>query len=59
VWIDETSIPPGAVMSEKIEKGINQCAYFIVTLSPDLGKVGLAIKGRGDSNLVKAQVRLS
>jgi hypothetical protein len=35
VWIDETSIPPGAMMSEKIEEGINQCAYFIVTLSPE------------------------
>jgi hypothetical protein len=59
VWIGETSIPSGAVMSEKSEEGLNKCAYFIVTLSPDLGKVGLARKGRGGSNLVKAQVRLS
>ncbi|RIK82022.1 hypothetical protein DCC62_00885 [candidate division KSB1 bacterium] len=35
VWIDETSIPPGAVMSEKIVEGINNCAYFIVTLSAE------------------------
>lgn len=53
VWIDETSIPPGAVMREKSEGGIYQCAYFFVTLSPDLCKAGLAFKGRGNSNLVK------
>lgn len=35
VWLDVASIPPGAVMSEKIEEGINKCAYFIVTLSPE------------------------
>jgi hypothetical protein len=35
VWLDEVSIAPGALISESIEKGIEECAYFIVTLSPD------------------------